>query len=98
MINAAIVGLGWWGKTVVESVSGISDAIRFVAATTRSRSDDARQFASEHKLDLRSSYDDIISDPDIDAVVLVTPIPCTVRKRLRQPSMANTCSVRNHSH
>jgi predicted dehydrogenase len=73
MINAAIVGLGWWGKTVVESVSGISDAIRFVAATTRSRSDDARQFASEHKLDLRASYEDIISDPDIDAVVLVTP-------------------------
>ena len=31
MINAAIVGLGWWGKTLVESVQGTSDDIRFVA-------------------------------------------------------------------
>ena len=72
MINAAIIGMGWWGKTVVESVSGISDSIRFVAGTTRSLSDDARQFASEHDLELRSSYEDIIHDPNIDAVVLVT--------------------------
>ena len=25
MLNAAIVGLGWWGKTLVESVQGSSD-------------------------------------------------------------------------
>ena len=73
MINAAIAGLGWWGKTLVEAVSGDSDDIRFVAATTRSLSDDARQFSKEHNLDLRSSYEDILKDPDIDAVVLVTP-------------------------
>ncbi|RLA31524.1 MAG: gfo/Idh/MocA family oxidoreductase [Gammaproteobacteria bacterium] len=73
MINAAIVGLGWWGKTLVESVSGISDDIRFVAATTRSLSDDAKEFATEHDLELRTSYEDILTDPNIDAVVLVTP-------------------------
>ncbi len=73
MINAAIVGLGWWGKTLVEAVSGVSDDIRFVAATTRSLSDDAKAFAKEHNMDLRSSYDDILADPAIDAVVLVTP-------------------------
>ncbi len=27
MINAAMVGLGWWGKTLVESVQGTSDEI-----------------------------------------------------------------------
>lgn len=73
MINAAIIGLGWWGKTLVEAVSGVSDDIRFVAGTTRTLSDDAKEFAKEHDLDLRASYDDIIADPDIDAVVLVTP-------------------------
>ena len=35
MINAAIVGLGWWGKTVVESVQGSSKDIQFVAGATR---------------------------------------------------------------
>jgi len=42
MINAAIIGLGWWGQMLVEAVSGVSDDIRFVAGTTRTLSDDAR--------------------------------------------------------
>jgi predicted dehydrogenase len=73
MINAAIVGLGWWGKTLVEAVSGVSEDIQFVAATTRSLSEDAQTFAKEHNLKLHASYEDILADPDIDAVVLVTP-------------------------
>jgi len=73
MINAAIIGLGWWGKTLVESVSGVSDDIRFVAATTRSLSDEAKSFCEQHDMKLRESFEDIIADPDIDAVVLVTP-------------------------
>ncbi len=73
MINAAIVGLGWWGQTLVESVSGVSDELRFVAATTRSLSTEAKAFSKEHGMELRESFDDIITDPDIDAVVLVTP-------------------------
>ena len=31
MINAAIVGLGGWGQTLVTSVQGKSDRIRFIA-------------------------------------------------------------------
>jgi len=73
MINAAIVGLGWWGKTLVEAVSGVSDDIQFVAGTTRSLSGEAREFASEHKFELCDSYAEILADPGIDAVVLVTP-------------------------
>jgi len=34
MIKAGIVGLGWWGRTLVESAEN-SDAIRFVGGTTR---------------------------------------------------------------
>lgn len=73
MINAAIVGLGWWGQTLVEAVSGVSDDIRFLTGTTRTLSDDARAFASQHNFELRNSYEDILNDPGIDAVVLVTP-------------------------
>lgn len=73
MINAAIIGLGWWGQTLVEAVSGVSDDIKFVAATTRSLSDEAKAFCKEHDMALRDSFEDIIADPNIDAVVLVTP-------------------------
>jgi hypothetical protein len=40
VINTAIVGLGWWGKTLVEAVADGSEDIRFVGATTRSLSDE----------------------------------------------------------
>lgn len=72
MIRAAIVGLGWWGKTQVEAVVD-SDKIEFVAATTRSLSDEAKEFCAEYDMELKASYDDILADPNIDAVVLVTP-------------------------
>ena len=37
MIRAAIVGLGWWGKTLVEAVQGRSERIRFVAGAETDR-------------------------------------------------------------
>jgi predicted dehydrogenase len=72
MINAAIAGLGWWGQTLVESVQD-SDKIRFVAGTTRSLSDEAKSFADQYNFELKQSYEDLLADDNIDAVVLVTP-------------------------
>lgn len=73
MINAAIVGLGWWGKTVVESVQGSSDVIRFVAGATRTASPEAKTFADHHTFRLAESFDALLADRSIDAVVLATP-------------------------
>ncbi len=73
MINAAIVGLGWWGKTLVESLADGSDAMRFTALTTRTVNDDVQAFAKEQKLRLVDSYEAVLADPKIDAVVLATP-------------------------
>lgn len=72
MIRAAIVGLGWWGKTIVDAVQGKSDQITFVAANTRTRSK-AEEFCRERKIELRDSLDDVLKDPKIDAVVFTTP-------------------------
>lgn len=73
MINAAIVGLGWWGKTLVESLADGSDAMRFVAMTTRTVSPDVQEFAKQHKLRLLDSFEAVLADPKVDAVVLATP-------------------------
>ena len=73
MINAAIVGLGWWGKTLVESVQGKSDAIRFVAGVTRTVSPEVEAFASVQEFRLVDGLDALLTDPKIDAVVLATP-------------------------
>ena len=72
MIKAAIVGLGWWGKTVVESAEG-SDAIRFVAGATRTVTPDTEAFAKKHGFRLEADYGAILADKSIDAVVLATP-------------------------
>ncbi len=72
MIRAAIVGLGWWGKTLVEAAQG-SDAIRFVSGTTRTMSDVVKDFAGSQGFRLVDSYDALLADPELDAVVLATP-------------------------
>jgi predicted dehydrogenase len=72
MINAAVVGLGWWGKTLVESGEH-SDVIRFVAGATGTISPEVEAFAKEKQLRLVPSYEALLADPAIDAVVLVTP-------------------------
>ena len=73
MINAAIVGLGWWGRTLVESVQGTSDKIRFVAGATRTQSPEVTAFAEAQKLKLAGRYEELLADPAVDAVVLATP-------------------------
>jgi predicted dehydrogenase len=73
VINAAIVGLGWWGRTLVEAIADQSGTMRFVAGATRTISDDVKQFTDQHKLKLYRSYDEVLDDPGVDAVVLATP-------------------------
>jgi len=72
MIRAAIIGLGTWGQNLVRSVHGVSPAIRFVAAATRTP-DKSRDFAQSHGLRMLPRYEDVLTDPEIDAVVLATP-------------------------
>ena len=73
MIKAAQIGLGWWGKTLVESVQGSSDVIQFVAAASRTQSDDYKAFCAQHKLTLHPTYEQALADPQVDAVILATP-------------------------
>lgn len=73
MIDAAIVGLGWWGKTLVEAVQQDSKEIRFVAGTTRTKSPEVQAFADAQKFDLVDSYEALLANPKVQAVVLATP-------------------------
>jgi predicted dehydrogenase len=72
MIRAAIVGLGRWGRSLVGSVAGKSDDIRFVLGTTRTPTS-AAEFCRDKNVKLVDSYEAILRDPEIDAVVLATP-------------------------
>ena len=72
MINTAIVGLGWWGKTLVKAAADFGAPLRFVRGVTL-EPDAVRDFAGEHKIALSTSIDDVLGDKSIQAVVLATP-------------------------
>jgi predicted dehydrogenase len=73
MINAAIVGLGWWGRTLVEAVQQDSQDIHFVAGTTRTVTPEIQAFAGAQHFQLAESYEALLANPQVDAVVLATP-------------------------
>src|SRR5688572_10685187 len=73
MIRAAIVGMGWWGRTLVEAVQRDSEQIRFVAGATRTASPEVQAFSEAQQLRLVDSYETLLADTSIDAVVLATP-------------------------
>jgi predicted dehydrogenase len=72
MVRAAIVGLGRWGRSLVASVQGKSDDIRFVAGYTRTRAS-AEDFCRDHGIAFADSYGQLLRNPAIDAVALATP-------------------------
>jgi predicted dehydrogenase len=72
MIDAAIVGIGRWGKNFVESLHDRSERIRFVRGVDAAP-EKVREFAAKHALPLYSQLDDALADPAIKAVVLTTP-------------------------
>lgn len=72
MLNAAIVGLGWWGRVLVSSVQGKSERIRFTRGVTL-EPQAAEAFARQHALRVGTALGEVLADPAIGAVVLATP-------------------------
>jgi predicted dehydrogenase len=72
MIRAGIVGLGWWGKRLLEAARPAGDRIRFVHAVSP-RPELRRDLADAYGLRLSSSIAEMLRDPAVQAVVLATP-------------------------
>ncbi|MDH3287113.1 MAG: Gfo/Idh/MocA family oxidoreductase [Betaproteobacteria bacterium] len=72
MINAAIIGLGWWGKNIVGAVQGKSEKLRFVHGVSK-EIDAALPIAETNGFTLSDDLDKALADPNVQAVVLATP-------------------------
>ncbi len=72
MINAAIVGIGWWGQKIVTAVQGKSERLCFIRGVSK-EPDEVRDFTTRHGIRLSTELGDILRDPDVQAVVLATP-------------------------
>jgi predicted dehydrogenase len=72
MIDAAIIGLGRWGKGIVQSAQGRSRRLRFIRGVSK-EPDEVRDFAATHGFELSTAFAEAVADPRVRAVVLATP-------------------------
>lgn len=70
MIDVAVVGLGWWGRTVVGVLAG-SERLRPVLGVDTQP--EGRQWAQDQGLAVVSDIGEALADPRIDAVILCSP-------------------------
>ncbi len=70
MISAAIVGLGWWGKTIARTLAG-GGKLRLVRAVDVDPR--AGDWAREQGLSFSTELSEALADPAVEAVILCTP-------------------------
>ena len=71
MIDAAVIGLGRWGKGIIQSARA-SRRLRFIRGVSK-EPELVRDFAAEHGLTLMTEFADAVADPHVKAVALATP-------------------------
>jgi predicted dehydrogenase len=70
-VRVACIGMGWWSDVLADAMQR-SGKLKIVACFTRSE-DKRRAFAAKYRCRAAESYEAILSDRDIDAIVNTTP-------------------------
>jgi predicted dehydrogenase len=70
MMKVGLVGLGWWGSSLLRMTAG-SEALRIVAATDLDPGREA--VATAAGAAFRRTFEDVVQDPSVEAVILCTP-------------------------
>jgi len=71
MINCAVIGLGRWGRALVEAAK--SSAGMKITRAVEADLDAARKFCDERGIALTGDFNAILGDPAIGAILLATP-------------------------
>lgn len=69
-LNVAVVGLGWWGRVIVELLAR-SDKVKVVRVADVTPQGEA--FAKEQGLPFAAGFEPVLADPTVQGVVLCTP-------------------------
>src|SRR5262245_47341774 len=70
-LRVAALGMGWWSDVLADAVKR-SKELELVACFTRSE-DKRRAFAAKYNCRAAASYEEILKDPSIEAIVNTTP-------------------------
>lgn len=73
MINAAVIGYGYWGPRIVRNIQGTSElSLKAICDQNPKALNRARQ--DNPNVPVFADVDDVLKSPDIDAVFIVTPV------------------------
>jgi predicted dehydrogenase len=70
-LRVACIGMGWWSDVLADAITR-SKKIEIAACYTRS-ADKRSAFAAKYKCRPAASYDEVLTDPSIKAVINTTP-------------------------
>jgi predicted dehydrogenase len=70
--RVAQVGLGQWGKNLVRNFDELAELVWLCDVDDERRADLAERYPDAS---MTSSFDDVLSDDSVDAVVVATPVP-----------------------
>src|SRR6185312_5480301 len=68
----AMVGLGRWGQTILNSIQGKSERLRIVHGVSKEAAP-GRELAARYGFRLSGDLEDAIADPAVQAILLATP-------------------------
>ena len=70
-VRAAVVGIGWWSDVLADAVKR-GTSVEIVTCFTRSE-DKRKSFAAKYGCKAATSYDEVLEDPTIEAIINTTP-------------------------
>src|ERR671934_2428290 len=70
-VRLGVIGLGWFGGVLTESArsSGVTEVVSAFARSEETRA----AFADSHGVPAASSVDEMLEDPAVEGVLIVTP-------------------------
>ena len=73
IINVGVVGCGYWGPNLIRNFRQSSDCqLKAICDTSEQRLKHMRKL--HHDVATTNSYEDLLNDPDLDALVIATPV------------------------
>ena len=74
LLRVAVIGYGWWGKTIVATLqSSALVKVEMVVEQEPLAYEAAKALGDQSGFSVSTSYEDAISSPNVDAVILCTP-------------------------